>query len=155
MLYNTLPYGIVTFHHCLICNKKYKEATVNAHVLRSGLFFLVALLLSFNIFAKDAASIGIVAWADLPVEARKTLVLIKQGGPFPYAKDGVVFGNYEGVLPKQKRGYYHEFTVKTQESATAARGALSLAANRGITELLLYRRSLCDFQARKRVMACE
>lgn len=86
---------------------------MNAHALRSGLFFLVALLLSFNVFAKDAASIGTVAWADLPVDARKTLVLIKQGGPFPYAKDGAVFGNYEGVLPKQKRGYYHEFTVKT------------------------------------------
>lgn len=86
---------------------------MNAHALRSGLFFLVALLLSFNVFAKDAASIGTVAWADLPVAARKTLVSIKQGGPFPYAKDGAVFGNYEGVLPKQKRGYYHEFTVKT------------------------------------------
>lgn len=39
--------------------------------------------------------------------------MIKRGGPFPYAKDGVVFGNYEGVLPRQKRGYYHEYTVKT------------------------------------------
>jgi ribonuclease T1 len=24
-----------------------------------------------------------------------------------------VFGNYEKVLPQQKRGYYREFTVKT------------------------------------------
>jgi len=24
-----------------------------------------------------------------------------------------VFRNFEGVLPKQKRGYYHEFTVRT------------------------------------------
>ncbi|MBS0309224.1 MAG: guanyl-specific ribonuclease Sa [Proteobacteria bacterium] len=39
--------------------------------------------------------------------------LIKDGKPMPYPKDGVVFGNYEGVLPKQKRGYYHEYTVKT------------------------------------------
>lgn len=86
---------------------------MNANALRSGLLYLVALFLSFQVFARDAVSIGTISWASLPVEARKTLVLIKQGGPFPYAKDGAVFGNYEGVLPKQKRGYYHEFTVKT------------------------------------------
>ncbi len=54
-----------------------------------------------------------IALADLPVEARKTLILIKSGGPFPYDKDGVVFGNRERVLPKQSRGYYTEYTVKT------------------------------------------
>lgn len=86
---------------------------MNANALRSGLLYLVALFLSFQVFARDAVSIGTISWASLPVEARKTLVLIKQGGPFPYAKDGAVFSNYEGVLPKQKRGYYHEFTVKT------------------------------------------
>ena len=86
---------------------------MNANALRRGLLYLVALFLSFQVFARDAVSIGTISWAGLPVEARKTLVLIKQGGPFPYAKDGAVFGNYEGVLPKQKRGYYHEFTVKT------------------------------------------
>jgi len=86
---------------------------VNVNALRRGLLYLVALFLSFNVFARDAVPIGTIAWAGLPVEARKTLVLIKRGGPFPYAKDGAVFGNYEEVLPKQKRGYYHEFTVKT------------------------------------------
>jgi ribonuclease T1 len=54
-----------------------------------------------------------IVLADLPVEARKTLILIKAGGPFPYDKDGVVFGNRERVLPKQVRGYYTEYTVKT------------------------------------------
>ena len=49
----------------------------------------------------------------LPVEAQATLTLIAQGGPFPYAKDGVVFGNYEHQLPSQRRGYYHEYTVPT------------------------------------------
>ena len=51
--------------------------------------------------------------ADLPREARQTLALIKAGGPFPYARDGVVFGNYERRLPTRPRGYYHEYTVKT------------------------------------------
>ncbi|MFF0435747.1 ribonuclease domain-containing protein [Streptomyces sp. NPDC004327] len=49
----------------------------------------------------------------LPAEARKTLVLIRAGGPFPYAKDGTVFSNFERVLPQHKRGYYHEYTVRT------------------------------------------
>ena len=51
--------------------------------------------------------------ATLPIEARTTLSLIRQGGPFPYEKDGVVFGNYEHRLPEQRRGYYHEYTVQT------------------------------------------
>lgn len=54
-----------------------------------------------------------VAVADLPVEALDTLRLVRQGGPFPYPRDGVVFGNYEHQLPPQPRGYYHEYTVKT------------------------------------------
>ncbi|WP_351224275.1 ribonuclease domain-containing protein [Streptomyces sp. NPDC002133] len=51
--------------------------------------------------------------ADLPPEARETLRLIDRGGPFPYEKDGAVFGNFEGILPKQGRGHYREYTVRT------------------------------------------
>ncbi|MBD0744256.1 ribonuclease domain-containing protein [Streptomyces sp. CBMA152] len=54
--------------------------------------------------------------AQLPTEAQQTLKLIDQGGPFPYAKDGTVFGNFEKALPQQKRGYYHEYTVITPKS---------------------------------------
>ncbi len=54
-----------------------------------------------------------VALPALPVEAKETLRLIKQGGPFPYSRDGLVFGNREKLLPKKQRGYYHEYTVKT------------------------------------------
>ncbi len=61
-------------------------------------------------FGRSATSVAISAF---PAEARATLQLIKQGGPFPYPRDGVVFGNYEHLLPKQPRGYYHEYTVKT------------------------------------------
>jgi ribonuclease T1 len=49
----------------------------------------------------------------LPAEARETLALVKAGGPFPYPRDGSVFGNREGLLPKRERGYYREYTVKT------------------------------------------
>lgn len=41
------------------------------------------------------------------------LDLIARGGPFDHRQDGGVFGNYEGLLPKQQRGYYHEYTVET------------------------------------------
>lgn len=51
--------------------------------------------------------------ADLPKEAQQTLGLIDKGGPYPYSRDGIVFGNFEKLLPKQNRGYYHEYTVKT------------------------------------------
>ncbi|MFK4085880.1 ribonuclease domain-containing protein [Kribbella sp. NPDC020789] len=54
-----------------------------------------------------------VAVADLPKEAQQTLKLIDKGGPYPYSRDGVVFGNREKILPKQSNGYYHEYTVKT------------------------------------------
>lgn len=50
---------------------------------------------------------------DLPREARETLALIKQGGPFPYKRDGVVFGNRERRLPARPSGYYREYTVPT------------------------------------------
>jgi ribonuclease T1 len=84
-----------------------------AKVLKTWTFFVLALLLSVNVHAKGLAPIGVILVQELPKEAQQTLILIKQGGPFPYPKDGSVFRNYEGVLPKQKRGYYHEFTVKT------------------------------------------
>lgn len=75
--------------------------------------FLATLLLSCNAVAFDFGRVGLIHVADLPPEARQTIVLIRQGGPFPYDKDGSVFGNYEKMLPQQKRGYYREFTVKT------------------------------------------
>lgn len=59
---------------------------------------------------------GTVKLSQLPAEARRTVALIDRGGPFPYAKDGVVFGNYEKLLPRQKRGFYHEYTVRTPGS---------------------------------------
>lgn len=67
--------------------------------------------------------------AKLPAEARQTLQLIDRGGPFPYAKDGAVFGNYEGLLPSERRGYYHEYTVPTPGSRD--RGARRIVTGEG------------------------
>jgi ribonuclease T1 len=72
--------------------------------------FALALLLACSaVFAFS----GDVRVGELPPEARATLALIQKGGPFPYARDGVVFNNREGQLPKRSRGYYHEYTVPT------------------------------------------
>ncbi|OGA90804.1 MAG: ribonuclease N [Burkholderiales bacterium RIFCSPHIGHO2_12_63_9] len=58
----------------------------------------------------DQATISV---AQLPPQGRETYSLIRQGGPFPYDKDGTVFGNRERLLPAHKRGYYREYTVRT------------------------------------------
>lgn len=63
-----------------------------------------------------AASQSTVALAQLPPQARETYRRIGQGGPFPYEKDGTVFGNRERLLPAQPRGYYREYTVRTPGS---------------------------------------
>lgn len=59
---------------------------------------------------------AVIQVAQLPKQGRDTYELIRQGGPFPFEKDGVVFGNRERLLPDQKRGYYREYTVKTPGS---------------------------------------
>jgi ribonuclease T1 len=63
--------------------------------------------------ASPLDAITTVGALDLPTSARQMLTLIKKGGPYSYKKDGVVFGNYERLLPAKPRGYYHEFTVTT------------------------------------------
>lgn len=63
--------------------------------------------------SEQAATIRL---ADLPRHGRETYELIRQGGPFPYQKDGTVFFNRERQLPPEKRGYYREYTVKTPGS---------------------------------------
>ncbi len=67
--------------------------------------------------------------AELPAEARATIRLIKQGGPFPYERDGTVFRNFEKRLPLRERGYYQEYTVPTPGART--RGARRIVAGRG------------------------
>ncbi|MEU0333758.1 ribonuclease domain-containing protein [Streptomyces sp. NPDC006193] len=76
-----------------------------------------------------ARDTGTVEASRLPAEARRTLARIDRGGPFPYARDGAVFGNAERRLPAHPRGYYHEYTVPTPGSPD--RGARRLVTGRG------------------------
>lgn len=70
-----------------------------------------------------------VRYSDLPPEARRTIALIERGGPFPFARDGIVFQNREGLLPPKPRGYYREYTVITPGSRD--RGPRRIVAGAG------------------------
>lgn len=94
------------------------------HLLRLALLCLCCGLFS----PAWADSSDTIHLAQLPPEARQTLALIHQGGPFPYTKDGSTFGNYERRLPSQSRGYYREYTVPTPGAYN--RGARRLIAGR-------------------------
>lgn len=85
----------------------------------------LALVFSFNAFC--SAERGIEK-KQLPREAIETVGLIKNGGPFPYQRDGVVFGNREKLLPARERGWYREYTVKTPGAKD--RGARRIVAGR-------------------------
>jgi len=54
-----------------------------------------------------------ISIAELPAPGAQTYAQITRGGPFPFEKDGVVFGNRERLLPIRNRGYYREYTVAT------------------------------------------
>jgi ribonuclease T1 len=104
-----------------------------ARINRLWLLLLAAFTLQLcaaDCFARDTRQNQIreVKLADLPKEARDTLVLIKKGGPYPYQRDGVIFGNFERQLPIKQRGYYHEYTVPTPKSRD--RGARRMVTGR-------------------------
>ncbi len=88
-----------------------------------------------------------VSLAQLPVQARTTYERIHNGGPFPYDKDGSIFGNRERLLPAEKRGYYREYTVKTprERSRGGAAHRLRRLASHPARCLLLHRRPLRQF----------
>ena len=97
-----------------------------ARGLANGLFLTISRLAAPLLIATAAltgtaaqASDGqlpTISLAALPATGVETYRSIQRGGPFPYVKDGVVFGNRERILPLQKRGYYREYTVKTPGS---------------------------------------
>lgn len=89
--------------------------------MKSSLFrHLLLCLLAFGManntvlaYARSVSPITTIAAHELPGEAQATLKLIRQGGPFPYRRDGVEFQNRERRLPSRPRGTYHEYTVPT------------------------------------------
>ena len=74
-----------------------------------------------------------IAVAALPVQAQETLKLILAGGPFPYEKDGTVFGNYEGRLPASGAATTPSTPSARPMSAHGAHAGSLPAAGRGST----------------------
>ncbi len=75
---------------------------------------LAAALFTAAAFARgDPSALREVRLQELPAEAHRTLQLISRGGPFPFKRDGITFGNFEKRLPLQPRGHYREYTVVT------------------------------------------
>lgn len=94
-----------------------------------GLAVLVAIGLGAPAPAHtERRGVAEVALQELPREARATLRLIQQGGPFPYRQDGTVFRNRERRLPLREHGYYREYTVPTPGARD--RGARRIVAGR-------------------------
>lgn len=81
-------------------------------VVLGAALVLTSLGLQARGIAGDSA-LGTVTLADMPLQGRQTHALILAGGPFPYDKDGITFGNRERLLPASKRGFYREYTVRT------------------------------------------
>jgi ribonuclease T1 len=78
---------------------------------------------------QEARAVAVVSLSALPAEARQTVSLIRQGGPFPYERDGAAFRNFERLLPQHDRSYYREYTVRTP--GIAHRGARRIVVGRG------------------------
>lgn len=76
----------------------------------------------------NPSGLATVRESQLPAEGRRTLALIRQDGPFPYERDGAIFGNFERILPRKSRGYYREYTVPTPDESD--RGARRIVAGK-------------------------
>jgi len=113
----------------MLVSKVQRKTSVK--LVLTGLVWLAlqsGLGLGFHVaYAREQAptSLPAIAWADLPEQGRVTYLLVLKGGPFPYEKDGVAFGNRERLLPQAQRGYYREYTVPTPG-----------ASNRGVRRLV-------------------
>lgn len=93
--------GLVFFLTCLVCF----TVTITSHFHLSPVSATETLIV---------AQVPTVNLSQLPPEARNTLKLVDQGGPFPYPeKDGSTFFNRERLLPNQSNGYYREYTIPT------------------------------------------
>ena len=84
-----------------------------ATLLRTVIFALTCLLFAAGGAGARDGKLADISASALPPQALHTLDLIRRNGPFPYDRDGIVFGNREHALPDRPRGYYHEYTVKT------------------------------------------
>jgi ribonuclease T1 len=79
-----------------------------------------------------------VAIGELPHEAHEVMGRIAAGGPFPFDRDGMTFGNRERQLPSAPHGYYHEYTVPTPGAKTRGARRIICGGARKMPEVCYY-----------------
>jgi ribonuclease T1 len=80
--------------------------------------------------ARDTRSLArLIPDAGERAQVVATLQLIAHDGPFPFPRDGIVFGNHEHRLPNAPRGFYREYTVPTP--GVRSRGARRIIRGNG------------------------
>jgi ribonuclease T1 len=91
------------------------------------------------VLARDNENLrGEINASALPREAREVLMRIHEGGPFRYDRDGITFGNREQSLPPRRRGYYHEYTVRTPGVRTRGARRIVCGGPRQAPEVCYY-----------------
>ena len=130
---------------------------------KAGALFALALAATVSLaaftptrsLAKDAAGLGAdVPLSSLPPEARRTEQLIHSGGPFPFARTAWYSATTRSACQRERRGYYHEYTVPTPGARNRGARRIICGGNRadGTRCLFLYRRSLQQFSSDREVI---
>lgn len=65
---------------------------------------------------RSQSGLPYILYNDLPPEAKETIRLIDNNGPFPFRQDDSTFQNRERILPSKPFDWYREFTVVTPGS---------------------------------------
>jgi ribonuclease T1 len=88
---------------------------LSSSVFKCALTGLLLVALANGVQARDTGPVRqtTIALVELPAQGQRTYEAIFNGGPFRYEKDGMVFGNRERQLPRERRGHYREYTVET------------------------------------------
>ncbi|MFM1817618.1 MAG: hypothetical protein RL364_478, partial [Pseudomonadota bacterium] len=92
------------------------KAAKTGHLSRRGLLNVLGMMVlacTITVQAKPplpTKTLPVIALQALPKKGQETYQNIRKGGPFPYEKDGTVFGNRERILPRMARGFYREYT---------------------------------------------
>jgi guanyl-specific ribonuclease Sa len=94
----------------------------------------------YQSFCQVTTSSGIAdcPLSSLPSQVASTIDLVHAGGPFPYAEDGTVYQNREGVLPANTSSYYHLYTVPTPGTADRGNRRLITGGGTATNPAILY-----------------
>ena len=118
--------------------RRFPAARTLAHAALLAFAFALATLPAATTARERPGRLAEVDVAALPAEARDVLARIRAGGPFRYERDGITFGNREHTLPSRRRGYYHEYTVRTPGERTRGARRIVCGGARTAPEVCYY-----------------